>query len=332
MLKLNHMKDPLKTSFMDKNRSTEGPMSINEARAEKPSQRINEHRYLDDSRVYESENPFAFNENQRSGYAWLESEGNYFIAPVPTHGTLPPGYYTVCESMQGYYLKKKHVAIDELYLLPDPALETIAADIIQFWGKKADYAKYKVAYKRAILMHGKQGNGKTSVINFLIKKLIDEFKGYIFDYGYGAEEMARKVRAMHPDSHIMIIMEEVDTLMQYDGHRVLNFLDGTNSIPDVVTLGTTNYLDRLEPRIINRPSRFDRVMEIPTPSDAVRKFFLEKKLLPEDLKTINPSLEQWVADTKGLTLSHLKELIVSVFVLGKPYQEVLKIMRMMNND
>jgi len=329
-LTLVHDKHPIVTPFMQKTLATDGPMNISEARNHKESQKINEWK---EERVYEDSNPFAFNENQRSGYAWLKSEDSFFIAPVPTHGVLPPGYYTVCESMQGYYLKQKHIAIDELYLLPDPALETIAADIIQFWGKKADYAKFKVTYKRAILMHGKQGNGKTSVINFLIKKLVDDFKGYIFDYGYGAEEMARKVRAMHPEAHIMIIMEEVDTLMNYDGHRVLNFLDGTNSIPDVVTLGTTNYLDRLEPRIINRPSRFDRVIEIPVPSPEVRRFFLDKKLAPLSAEERSAfPMEQWVQETDGLTLSHLKELIVSVFVLGKKYEEVLQIMKAMNRD
>ncbi len=315
LLRLEHSKNPIETQFTKKVLSTDGPMSINESRNKES--------------IYESQNPFEFDENQRSRYAWLRSEDSFFIAPVPTDIILPPGYYTVCESMQGYYLKEKHISVDELYLLPEPSLETIANDIIDFWGKKADYARYKVTYKRAILMHGKQGNGKTSVINFLIKKLISDFNGYIFDYGYGAEEMARKIRAMHPEAHIMIIMEEVDTLMNYDGHRVLNFLDGTNSIPDVVTLGTTNYIDRLEPRIINRPSRFDRVIEIPVPSDVVRKFFLEHKLLPEDLQQIN--IGQWVNDTSGLTLSHLKELIVSVFVLGKNYEEVLQIMRNMNN-
>jgi len=130
--------------------------------------------------------------------------------------------------------------------------------------------------------------------------------------------------------HIMVIMEEVDTLMNYDGHRVLNFLDGTNSIPDIVTLGTTNYLNRLEPRIINRPSRFDRVIEIPVPIPAVRKFFLEHKMLPEDKSKY--SVDQWVADTNGLTLSHLKELVVSVCVLGKDYQETLAIMKSMNGN
>lgn len=313
MMQLNHAKSPIVLSF---NRPNLVP--------------VNESKLYKSESVYENNNPFAYDENHTNAFAWLRSDDCFFIAPVPTDPILPPGYYTVQESMQGYYLKKKRIAVDELYLLPDPNLELIAGDIQHFWTKKADYERYKITYKRAILMHGKQGNGKTSVINWLIKKIVEEHKGYVFDYGYGAEEMMRKIRAMHPAAHMMVIMEEVDTLMNYDGHRVLNFLDGTNSIPDVVTLGTTNYLDRLEPRIINRPSRFDRVIEIPVPIPAVRKFFLEHKMLEEDKQKHN--IAQWVQDTQGLTLSHLKELVVSVCVLGKDYHETLQIMKDMNGD
>ena len=54
---------------------------------------------------------------------------------------------------------------------------------------------------------------------------------------------------------------------------------------------------------------------------------MEQKLSDEDKATID--MDAWVKDTENLTLSHLKELIISVFVMKKDYKETLDILRTM---
>ena len=120
-----------------------------------------------------------------------------------------------------------------------------------------------------------------------------------------------------------MVIEDIDNIVT-QGHgllsALLNVLDGVNQIDNVVYLATTNYPEKLQERISNRPSRFDRMYEIGLPNDAVRKFFIENKIDPIDLPKID--INKWVKMTDGLTLSHIKEIIVSTQIFGKKIEEV----------
>lgn len=262
-------------------------------------------------------------------YGWLNQGDDFRILPRVNVPSLPSGYYCIRESYEGYYLQRKFVFLDELFLLPDDTIQNVVGDMKTFWSQKEKYREYNITYKRGIMLHGAPGTGKSSVINFLIHILVKEFGGLVFDYSWGCDEMIRQVRLMEPDKPIMVIMEDIDGILASGStSKILNLLDGNSQIDNIVYLATTNYLDRLEPRIRNRPSRFDRKFEIGFPTDEVRKFFIEQKLKEQDLANID--MGAWVRDTAGMTLSHLKELIVSVIVMGKPYDEVISTLKEMN--
>jgi hypothetical protein len=62
------------------------------------------------------------------------------------------------------------------------------------------------------------------------------------------------------------------------------------------------------------------------PSDAARRFYLEKKepsLTPEEL-------DQWVEFSDGLTIPHLKEMIISIKCYGKDIKETVDRMKSMH--
>ena len=78
----------------------------------------------------------------------------------------------------------------------------------------------------------------------------------------------------------------------------------------------------VEERIRNRPSRFDRRYNIGVPTARVRKYYIEHKLKKGDLKKID--VKKWVDETKDLSLSHIRELIISVIILDHDFDETLK--------
>lgn len=53
----------------------------------------------------------------------------------------------------------------------------------------------------------------------------------------------------------------------------------------------------------------------------MRRFYIQSKITDEDLKTID--IDEWVEFTKGFTISHIKELIISVFVFKYDIDEAL---------
>ena len=56
-------------------------------------------------------------------------------------------------------------------------------------------------------------------------------------------------------------------------------------------------------------------------------FYFEKKLKPDDLKKYD--INKFVADTKGMSFAHLKELICSVVVMDADYGKTLAELRTM---
>jgi hypothetical protein len=271
----------------------------------------------------------------KSDYSWTRVQNSHFIARKPNQEKLPSGYYSIRSSMtDGLYLESQTVTLDDLFQIPNPNFEIIVSDFRKFWASKQRYKDYGFTYKRGVLMHGPQGTGKSSLINLLINDIINTFDGIVLnvDQVYNFIPMIHNLRALEPDRPIMALMEDFDSILYNNSTTaILNLLDGNLQVDNIIYFAATNYLDRIEPRIKNRPSRFDLLVEIPNPDDASREFFLKKKLKPEDLSNLGESgIKQWVADTKNMSFSHLRELIASVVVMGNPYKDVIKRLQKMN--
>jgi SpoVK/Ycf46/Vps4 family AAA+-type ATPase len=74
-----------------------------------------------------------------------------------------------------------------------------------------------------------------------------------------------------------------------------------------------------------RPSRFDKRILIGMPNAQSRRMYLKKKL--EGHKV---NLDKWVEDTDGMSLAHLKELVVAVTILDNDYEEAISVLKDMN--
>jgi transitional endoplasmic reticulum ATPase len=88
----------------------------------------------------------------------------------------------------------------------------------------------------------------TYIITFLSKDYFGE--------EYAMAEVFRKARQNTP---CIIILEDLDSLVN-DQNRsfFLNELDGLEGNEGILLVGSTNHLDRLDPGLSARPSRFDR--------------------------------------------------------------------------
>ena len=97
--------------------------------------------------------------------------------------------------------------------------------------------------------------------------------------------------------------------------------NGGTVIEDVVYIATTNYPEKLQDRITNRPSRFDRRYKVELPNEEIREAYIRHKLNEDDINRID--IQEWVKRTEGMSLSHLKEVVISTIVMGRDFEDVM---------
>ena len=183
-------------------------------------------------------------------------------------------------------------------------------------------------------MYGPPGSGKSSTIQLIMKDVIAR-DGIVVQFGHPEIFLSgiRKFRQIQPDTPVVVLMEDIDSILEQNCEStVLNILDGVNQIEKVVFLATTNYPEKLGARIINRPSRFDKRFKIDHPNAESRRMYFEHVIGKESLEAFKIDLNQWVKDTKGFSLAHLKELFTSVVILEDDYNDAIETLRSMKEE
>lgn len=243
---------------------------------------------------------------------------------------LPPGIYKVKTTQSGKLIYVPMQALtDGLIDLPGHQSDTILKEINNFWTPqtRARFSKFGLVFKRGILMYGAPGSGKSVVVAKIMDKVVQEGGIVFFETPPDTLfEAVTEVKAVQGDIKVLAIFEEFDAWVA-QSHSMLSLLDGEMQIDNIVFLATTNYIDRIPPRIKNRPSRFATVIEIGAPDEATRRAFLLGKIGPDE----NVDIENWVKLSKGMMLDHMKDLIISVLCIGVTLEDAIKKLKSMND-
>jgi AAA+ superfamily predicted ATPase len=154
-----------------------------------------------------------------------------------------------------------------------------------------------------------------------VKALINQAKQpclYVksFKSNYGTEhDNIRSVftRARHTTPSI-VVLEDLDSLIDDKSRSFfLNELDGFALNTGVVVLATTNHPERLDPAILDRPSRFDRKYYFALPAEAERLAYVRRwnASLEPELKMSEPLISKIAEQTEGFSFAYMKELFLS---------------------
>jgi hypothetical protein len=226
---------------------------------------------------------------------WAKYGDAYFPCEEAV-GKLKAGQYTVESSPQrGIYFNTIQVNTDELMVLPDTSSDKIIGQIEDFWTKKERYKAFNFVWKRGFLLWGPPGSGKTTTIQLVAKNIIAKDGICVFVKNPAVAAAGLEVlRKIEPDRPVVVILEHIDAITQrHSDAELLALLDGELQIQNVAFLATTNYPEKLDKRLVNRPSRFDVVQKIDYPNEAARRMFLLRK---------NPELENRVIETNDPVL------------------------------
>jgi len=252
---------------------------------------------------------------------------NVYTPAAQVVDELPSGLYDAGLSWGRPYFRKIEPKTDRLFLLPRTDTERVMDEIKNFWTKKDLFDKYGVVYKRGILLYGAPGTGKTSLIN-MIGEEAGKLGAVCLRLKHDVDSFVAAMtflREKQPERPIVVVIEDLDR--HSHDEELLDMLDGASQIENVVFVATTNYPDQLPPRLVNRPSRFDLRIEIGTPGLETRQAFFDS-VSEEKL----PEWAEWAEKTEGLTFAHLKELFISVKILGNDFDTTLKLLQDMGDE
>ncbi|KAF2673982.1 ATPase [Microthyrium microscopicum] len=181
-------------------------------------------------------------------------------------------------------------------ILDQKMKKSLIDDISRFYDNRSTYQRLGVPWKRGVIFHGPPGNGKTisikATMHMLYKrkdevptlyvKTLANFRGP----EAALNDIFSKARALAP---CYLVFEDLDSLVT-DSVRsfFLNQVDGIAANDGILMVGSTNHLERLDPGISKRPSRFDRKYLFPNPDLEQRiqyaEFWRHKVLQNQELE------------------------------------------------
>ena len=236
------------------------------------------------------------------------------------------GCHTLTETNMGVILEKFELRDYSLLKTIDNT-SAIIDERDKFFSNLEVYKELKREPKRAILLCSPPGVGKSSAINEVCKSslALDGTAVIIWDTSEIRATAVNKFFLSRSEFHkdvkrLIMVIEDIEggTVEDDYGSRgavssLLNFLDGVGSpfkgIPTFI-IATTNNPEKSVGALIDRPGRFDKVLEMKTPNAEecaeLLKFIKNQK---DDLSTEDKQAAEICARNE-FSIAHIQEAVV----------------------
>src|SRR5271156_4426748 len=202
-------------------------------------------------------------------------------------------------------------------VLSDSVVNLIRKDFETFLEREAWFQARRLPFRRGYLLHGPPGNGKTSVIRAMLNGgKLDGHSIALFSEKTDDYYLERMFQIAASNAPALIVLEDIDRAFpqvpsqlaptKVSLSHLLNCLDGVGTQEGVIVVATANDPTALDPAIMRRPGRFDRVVEFPAPDAELRATYL-RKFIPN---LTEAEAEDCVDQSAGFSFAQQREVYI----------------------
>lgn len=163
-------------------------------------------------------------------------------------------------------------------------------------------------HKVGVLMYGKEGTGKSTIIRYYCDKFIKNNNALIFfinDYFLSQyTDFISSVRRVQ-DNPIIIVIEEMESLVEHNESRLKVLLDGNKSLDNCITFATTNYIDKIPAALKDRKSRFKFSIDI----EGIQSEAVVEGIITKMISSIcsEKDIKSFAKEMSGSTVDQIKQ-------------------------
>lgn len=202
-------------------------------------------------------------------------------------------------------------------ILPPEMERDIRTSVETFFRAREAYKQFNLPYKRGFIFSGPAGCGKTLTAKTIAATA--NTPPFLVIPGQNAEKTLASIHSVFSNAATnapsIVLIEELDRFS--DAHQplaqVLNLLDGLNTLKGVLVIGTSNHPEKIDPALLLRPSRFDRICNFPLPDYDCRLRFLRRKAGDSFPATL---LEDAAKQCAGFSMSYVQEIFASAITIA----------------
>jgi hypothetical protein len=202
-------------------------------------------------------------------------------------------------------------------VLDATVIQLVKNDYESFFAREEWFRDLKLPFRRGYLLHGSPGNGKTSVVRAMLSR--PGMRGFTMNFfasNVDDDDLQTMFERAAESAPSMVVMEDIDRAFPKDQssgtkshvslQQLLNCLDGISTQDGVVVVATANEPTALDPAILRRPGRFDRVVAFPSPTAELRLKYLRKLNCHFIEEVLKPAIDL----SEGFSFAQMREAYI----------------------
>ena len=199
-------------------------------------------------------------------------------------------------------------------VLPAQMARDIRTNVEGFFASPERYASLGIPHRRGFLFAGPPGCGKTLTLKTLASNTPAKFISVLGTADVDDSMLRNALDLAEGCTPAVVLLEDLDRIVNAKGVSIshfLNLLDGLKVLNGVLVIATCNEPDKLDPALIHRPSRFDRVWRFDMPKYEQRLALLHRK---GGTFFSESTIEVTARRSEGFSMAYVQEIVVNALL------------------